>query len=49
MTQSSLPDIAGYKRLSWFHKQGGMGLIYHGYAEKTDDEAIIKFMDLWTL
>jgi len=42
MTQFVIP---GYKNLRLFHKQGGMGTIYHGYSEKTGEEVIIKLMD----
>ncbi|TMC20267.1 MAG: hypothetical protein E6J34_13135 [Chloroflexi bacterium] len=46
MIPSSTPFIAGYKDLRLFSKQGGMGLIYHGHDENTDEEVIIKLMDL---
>lgn len=45
MTRSAMPKIRGYKNLSLFNKQGGMGTIYRGYAEKTGKEVIIKLMD----
>src|SRR5438128_12534549 len=45
MPQSTIPYIQGYKRLSLFSKQGGMGVVYHGYREKTGKEVIIKLMD----